>query len=139
VEQIPSGEAHTSSTSHEMSFILRNSKVSYCLHKSPAFVSILRQVNPVYVIPSDFINIHFNIILPRSPSSSKWFPWLSVSHGNSSCTWPLPLPSSYVLYYPQSVDTYLPFYMTSHSGQFWLLPNEVHKIWAVYCCVDVSG
>jgi hypothetical protein len=47
-------------------------KFHYRLHKRPPLVAILTQLNPVYsYASSNFLNIHFNIILPSTPSFSK--------------------------------------------------------------------
>jgi hypothetical protein len=42
------------------------------VHNSPSLVLILRHTNPVHNLKSYLFNIHFNIILPRTPRS-KWF------------------------------------------------------------------
>ena len=39
-------------------------KVHHRIHNSPPRVRILIQMNPVQALPSDFLNIRFNIILP---------------------------------------------------------------------------
>ena len=34
---------------------------------------VLSYIIPVYTLPSYFFNLHFDIILPAAPQSSKWF------------------------------------------------------------------
>jgi hypothetical protein len=40
--------------------------VHFCVHKSLQLISVLGQINPVHVLPTDLIKTHFNIILPSS-------------------------------------------------------------------------
>ena len=42
-------------------------------------------------LPSHFLRIHFNIIIPSKPWSSKWSPSLSFPHQNPICTSPFPI------------------------------------------------
>ena len=43
------------------------------IHKIPPPAPVLSQINPLYVFLSCFLQLHFNINIPSTPVSSKWF------------------------------------------------------------------
>ena len=71
MEQSPSRGANRSAASHEINYILRNSKLHYLAHKSTPTVHILSQTNTVQALPFYSFKIHFKNILPSTPTSSK--------------------------------------------------------------------
>jgi hypothetical protein len=48
-----------------------NSKIHYCVRRSPPLVPLLNQFNPTLIFLSHFVKTHSNIILP-APSSFKF-------------------------------------------------------------------
>ena len=63
-------------------------KLIYLIQKHPPLVPLLSQRNPFRTTSSHLI--HFNIILPFMPRSSKWSISIRSSHQNPICTSPAP-------------------------------------------------
>ena len=85
-----SSEANQFSASQEIPRILRNLRVRYCIQKLPPTISILREINPVYISPSHVLKIHLNIILPATPGfPSGLFPSGFPTKTLNTCSLPI--------------------------------------------------
>jgi hypothetical protein len=79
--QSPSTDPNRIPSGQEIPCLLWNQTVYYSRHKSPIIVHNGSCTNPVHSLPSHFLTIHFSVILPSTPWSSKW----STSfHSNST-------------------------------------------------------
>ena len=124
VEQSPSWEANRFSASQEIPCILWNPKVHYRIHKCPPPVPMLSRIVPFHAFTSHFLKICFNISLPSTPGSSKWFLSLKFPHQNPVYTSTLP----HTCYTPH----------LSHSSRFEHTNNtgwavQIIKFLIVYC------
>ena len=89
MEQSPSREANRFLASQEIFRILWNQEVHCRIHKCPPYVPVLSQLDTVHAPTFHLLKIHFNIILPYMPGSSKWSLSLRFTHQNPVYTCPL--------------------------------------------------
>ena len=89
MEQGPSWETTRLSASQEIPPLLWNPKVHYRIHNCPSPVPVLSQLDPVHTATSNFLKIHFLIILPSTPGSPQWSLSLSFPHQNPVYASPL--------------------------------------------------
>jgi hypothetical protein len=69
---------HVNNLPMTFNIFLWNPKFHYHVCKNPPLVSVLKQVDPVHILPSSFHNNYSNITFPSVPRSSKWysFQWI---------------------------------------------------------------
>ena len=79
MEQSPSWETNRFSASQEIPSILWNSKIRTAFAKAFRPSLFCPRINPVQVPVSHVLKIHFNIILPSKPGSSKVVSFPQVS------------------------------------------------------------
>ena len=140
-EQLLSHACHMSCQSHPLSFSHPNDLINsmeqvdlekltgpQLMMKFPHFVERKRSVQysqqpkPTIfwagsiwsVTHSQFLKIHFNIIFPSTPMSSKWSISFRFPHQNPLCT--TPLPTQYML--------------NSLPISFWIWSPEKYSVWS---------
>jgi len=103
MQQSTSSKANGSSASEGIPHILWYLRIHYHVHKSPQVVPVLSQINPLHTLQSNLFKIHFNIILPSMPKSSKWYLSFRFPHQNPVCISLLPstqhMPCYFILLY----------------------------------------
>jgi hypothetical protein len=72
MERNPLWEANTFSASQKIPTFYATQRFINAFIRASPYVRIFRQINPFHVFSLIFIMIHYNIILPSVPMSSKW-------------------------------------------------------------------
>ena len=104
MEQSPSWEAYILAASQVTSRILGNPSFITAFIKA-RHLSLSRVTSILSLSPHNSLEVYFNIILPSTPWSYKWFLSLRFFHQNPVCTTYLPytchilLPSHYPWFY----------------------------------------
>ena len=117
VEQSHSWEANRSSASQQIPprFMKPESPLPHSKRSPP--VPILSQINPGYASSSHFLKIHYNIIFPCMPRSSKWSLSLRSPHQNPVSTSPL----------HHACHTPAHLIILDRSFEWYLVTNTEHK------------
>jgi hypothetical protein len=96
-------------------------KVRRRVHNSPPSIAILSKINPVHISPSHFLNIHFNIILPSTRTSSS---------GDSSC-FPTKTPCAFLVF---SVRATCLTRLFVHDLIRLVIFGEEYESWSYWLC-----
>jgi hypothetical protein len=125
-----------SSSSPEITCIVWNMMVHYCLHKIPPVVPILGLMQPFSTLPSYLFNCDFNVLPPALYSQGlSPFCWLKTVYARLPHTFYMTHPSS-----PPPPFDYLIIYVEQHllimnhlllifSLLLWTVP-----VWVLLCC-----
>jgi len=118
MEHSPSWETKSSSASQEIPRVLWNPDLHYRIPKRPPTVLVLSKSNQAQASPSHFLKIHFNVILPSMPRSSKLSPFLGSPHQKSCMHFSCP---PYVAQNP-----HISFFLI-WSSELYLVRSTEHK------------
>jgi hypothetical protein len=73
MKQSPPSEANSRSNDKEIPRLLWKHKVHYGINSSPPMGLILSLMNQIYTLIYHLPKIHFNIILPSTPTYKNWY------------------------------------------------------------------